>query len=115
MDKKAEALKKYGRAAVAQMVVDILPQVAAEVAKPMSTIDKVSIIGGNGSEMGSVSQNVPLVMAKTFQTVKEATGVDLAEIVRGESYDAKTTRNVNVRGADGKEMETAAISKSMKK
>lgn len=115
MDKKAEALKKYGRAAVAQMVVDILPQVAAEVAKPISTIDKVSIIGGNGSEVGAVSQNVPLVMAKTFQTVKEATGVDLAEIVRGESYDAKTTRNVNVRGADGKEMETAAISKSMKK
>ena len=78
-------------------------------------VDKVSIIGGNGSEVGAVSQNVPLVMAKTFQTVKEATGVDLAEIVRGESYDAKTTRNVNVRGADGKEMETAAISKSMKK
>ena len=74
MDKKAEALKKYGKAAMAQMAIEILPQVAAEVAKPLGTIDKVTIFGGgNGSGMTTISDNVPLVMAKTFQTIKEAT------------------------------------------
>ena len=54
--------------------------------------------GGNGNGMSSMSDNVPLVMAKTIQTIKEATGVDIAEIMRAESYDAKTTKNVNVTG-----------------
>lgn len=100
MDKKAEALKKYGQAAMAQMAIEILPQVAAEVAKPLSTIDKVTIFGGeSGSGVGSMANNVPVVMAKTFQAVKEATGIDLGDIVRGQS-GAETTQNVNVNDKD---------------
>ena len=99
MDKKAEALAKYGKAAIIQMTVEALPKVAAEVARPLSDIDKVTIIdGGNGVGVGSYAGNVPAVMAKTFQAVKEATGVDLAEIVKAETYDAKVTRNVNISG-----------------
>ena len=99
MDKKAEALAKYGKAAIIQMTVEALPKVAAEVARPLSEIDKVTVIdGGNGGGVGSYSSNVPIVMARTFEAVKQATGVDLAEIVRAETYDAKVTRNVNITG-----------------
>ena len=115
MDKKAEALKKYGKAAMAQMAIEILPQVAAEVAKPLGTIDKVTIFGGgNGSGMNTISDNVPLVMAKTFQTVKEATGVDLAEIMRGETYDAKVTKNINVSGLNEEDAKTAVVAEAVK-
>ena len=38
-------------------------------------------------------------MAKLFESMKEATGVDLAEIMKADSYDAKVTRNVNLTGA----------------
>jgi flotillin len=97
MDKKAEALKKYGKAAMAQMAIEILPQVAAEVAKPLGQIDKITVFGGaNGSGLNTMADNVPMVMARTFQTVKEATGVDLAEIMRSETFDAKVTKNINV-------------------
>ncbi|WP_256219607.1 flotillin family protein [Selenomonas ruminantium] len=114
MDKKAEALKKYGKAAMAQMAIEILPKVAAEVAKPLGTIDKVTIFGGgNGSGMSSMSDNVPLVMAKTIQTIKEATGVDIAEIMRAESYEAKTTKNVNVTGMTEKEVREAVGAAAM--
>lgn len=114
MDKKAEALKKYGKAAMAQMAIEILPKVAAEVAKPLGTIDKVTIFGGgNGNGMSSMSDNVPLVMAKTIQTIKEATGVDIAEIMRAESYDAKTTKNVNVTGMTEKEVREAVGAATM--
>ncbi|MBE6085320.1 MAG: flotillin family protein [Selenomonas ruminantium] len=114
MDKKAEALKKYGKAAMAQMAIEILPKVAAEVAKPLGTIDKVTIFGGgNGNGMSSMSDNVPLVMAKTIQTIKEATGVDIAEIMRAESYDAKTTKNVNVTGMTEKEAREAVGAAAM--
>ena len=33
--------------------------------------------------------------------MKEATGIDLAEIVKADTYDAKVNRNVNVTGLDG--------------
>ena len=32
--------------------------------------------------------------------MKEATGVDLAEIMKADTYDAKVTRNINLNGAE---------------
>ena len=114
MDKKAEALKKYGKAAMAQMVVEILPKVAAEVAAPMERIGNISIIGsGQGGTTSPVADNVPIVMAKTFQTIKETTGVDLAEIMRSETYDAKVTKNVNVSGVDSDSTKAAVIANAI--
>lgn len=96
MDKKAEAMKKYGQAAMAQMAIEILPQVAKEVASPLSKIDKITLYGEGG--MSELSGNVPSVMAKVFQTVKDATGIDLKEIANAESYDAKVNKNIKVEG-----------------
>jgi flotillin len=47
-----------------------------------------------------VAGNVPAVMAKLFESMKEATGIDLADIVKADTYDAKVNRNVNVSGID---------------
>lgn len=101
MEKKAEAYAKYNKAAMAEMMIKVMPQVAAEIAKPLSQIDKITIIGGGAdgsSGVSSVADNVPTVMAKMFATMKEATGVDLAEIMRADTYDAKVNRNINIQG-----------------
>ena len=100
MDKRAEAMKKYGQAAMAEMAIRIVPQVAAEIAKPLSSIDKVTVFGSTAAGASSVAENVPLVMARTFQTIKEATGIDLAEIAKADTYDAKVNRNINVTGLE---------------
>lgn len=102
MDKKAEAYQKYTGAAVVEMLVNVLPEIAKNVAEPISAIDKVSIIGGNADGVSGVSGNVPAVMAQVFQTVQEATGVDMTEIVKANTYDAKVTRNLNVTGVSEK-------------
>ena len=76
---------------------------AGKIAEPLSQIDKITIIGGgNGSDdgVGNVAGNVPVVMAKLFESMKEATGVDLAEIMKADTYDAKVTRNINLNGAE---------------
>lgn len=96
MDKKAEAMKKYGQAAMAQMAIEVLPQVAKEVAAPLSKVDKITLYGEGG--MGSLSGNVPSVMAKVFDTVKSATGIDLQEIAKSETYDAKVNKNISIDG-----------------
>lgn len=102
MEKKAEAYQKYNQAAMAEMMIKALPEIAGKIAEPLSQIDKITIIGG-GSDgengVGSVAGNVPVVMAKLFESMKEATGVDLAEIMKADTYDAKVTRNVNLTGA----------------
>lgn len=100
---KAEAYAKYNKAAVAEMMIKVLPDIAAKVAEPLGQIDKITIIGGGDGEngVGKVAGNVPVVMAKVFESMKEATGIDLSEIINADSYDAKVNRNVNVTGLDG--------------
>ena len=103
MEKKAEAYAKYNKAAVAEMMIKVLPDVAAKIAEPLGQIDKITIIGGGegaGNGVDQVAGNVPAVMAKLFESMKEATGIDLAEIVKADTYDAKVNRNVNVTGLD---------------
>lgn len=102
MDKKAEAYKKYNGAAMVEMFINIMPQMAAEIAKPLSTIGKVNIYGGSGSDNGisSMSGNLPLIMQQVMDTMTEATGVDMKEIIKAGTYDAKVTKNVNVSGLD---------------
>ena len=48
-----------------------------------------------------VAGNVPAVMTKLFESMKETTGIDLANIINAESYDAKVNRNITVNGIDG--------------
>ena len=101
MEKKAEAYNKYNKAAMAEMMIKVLPQVAAEIAKPLSAIDKVTIIGGGeggGSAVTGLADGVPQVMAKLFASMKEATGVDLSEIMKADTYDAKVKREVTLNG-----------------
>ena len=102
LEKKADAMKKYGQAAMVEMVVKALPEMAKAVAEPLSTIDKVTIIdSGNGEGgVGSMGEYVPSVLAKTIESVKETTGVDIREIMKADTYDAKVNKNVNVTGLE---------------
>lgn len=102
MEKKAEAYQKYNKVAMAEMMIKVLPEVAGKIAEPLAQIDKITIIGGGNGDgsngISSVAGNVPVVMVKLFESMKEATGVDLSEIMRAETYDAKVTKNLNITG-----------------
>lgn len=97
-------MKKYGQAAMVEMIVNALPEMAKAIAEPLSTIDKVTIIDGSGnggeSGVGSMGAYVPQVLAKTIESVKETTGIDITEIMRANTYDAKVNKNVNLTGID---------------
>ncbi len=103
MEKKAEAYAKYNKAAVAEMMIKVLPEIAGKIAEPLGAIDKITIISGSDGEGNGVNQiagNVPVVMAKVFESMKEATGIDLADIINADSYDARVNRNIHVSGID---------------
>ncbi len=99
MDKKAEAYKKYNNAAVAQMMIEVLPQIVENVAKPISSIKDVHVYSGGqdtGAGVASMSGGVPVAIKQAFDVLKSATGVDMADIMRAGTIDAKVNRNINL-------------------
>ena len=102
MEKKAEAYNKYNKAAVTEMIVNILPEMAGRIAEPLARIEKITVIdsgSGNGENgVGNLAGNVGSVLAKTLETVKETTGIDFKEIIDADVL-GKTTTNVNIYGA----------------
>lgn len=43
-----------------------------------------------------------------MESVKEVTGIDIADIMRASTYDAKVNKNVNITGLDGIKVEAPA-------
>jgi len=79
MDKRAEAFAHYNDAAVLQMLIEVLPQIAKEVAAPMSAIDNLTVLSTDGA--GALPRQVVDNVAQTMQMLKTATGVDLQTLL----------------------------------
>lgn len=111
MEKKADAMKKYGQAAMMEMIVQALPEMAKAIAEPLATIDKVTIIdsGKGDSGVSSMGDYVPSVLAKTIESIKETTGLDIVDVMKANTYDAKVTRNVNISGLPENDGENDAV------
>ncbi|MFD8688110.1 flotillin family protein [Streptomyces sp. NPDC059651] len=80
MQKKADAFKQYGDAAVLQMLVEVLPQVVAKAAEPLSAIDKLTVISTDGASQ--LSRTVTDNVAQGMELLSSTTGVDLAALLR---------------------------------
>lgn len=95
MRKKADAFKQYGDAAKAQMVIEKLPEIAKSVAEPIGAIKDVRIYGGNGDGISQLSGQVPTVIKQTMDTVADATGVDMSEIVKQSTLESAVKRTAD--------------------
>lgn len=86
MKKKAESYAQYNSAAVTEMFVGVLPQIAQAIAQPLSKLEKITVVstGGEGTQgtgVAKVTQDVAQVMAQLPPVVESITGVSLAELV----------------------------------
>lgn len=82
-DRLAEAMKKYGEAAVVEMVIQRLPEIMGAVSKPMEQIDRITVIDNGGSQGASkVAKTVSDVAANGFTVLKDLTGVDIAQMMK---------------------------------
>src|SRR5204863_9879295 len=85
MSKRAEAFKAYNEAAVAQMFIDKLPEIAQAVSAPLSKIDKIVMVntGGEGGVGASkLTGEVTNIMAQVPPVIEAMTGIKLADLVR---------------------------------
>ncbi|XP_031985419.1 flotillin-2 isoform X5 [Corvus kubaryi] len=74
---KAQALQKYGEAAQLALVLDALPEIAAQVSAPLSKVNEIVILSG---EKGSTMSDVNRLLAEVPASVRAITGVDLTKL-----------------------------------
>lgn len=77
--KKAEAFAKYGDAAVLDLLVKVMPQVVEAASRPLSEIDKLTVISTDGAS--AITKSVANNVAQGMQLGTDLTGVDLTALV----------------------------------
>lgn len=78
--KKAEAMKQYGQAAMLEMIVNRLPEIAKAVSEPLSKTEKIILFGEGGATQ--MSKDVSGAMLQNFESIKEAVGVDIPKMLK---------------------------------
>jgi len=83
MLKKAQALTEFKGAAILSLVLKALPKVAAEIAAPLSQLDKLTMIAGDDGDVGAsrMTNEVLAIMNSIPDAIKNMTGVDLSEAI----------------------------------
>jgi flotillin len=95
LQRKAEAWKQFNEAAVVNMVVEKMPELAQAFATQLAGIDKINIIdmgngtggyGGIGRVMGTVGGG----MTAMLSMLKDQFGIDLARLMQAKTEQAVT-------------------------
>lgn len=84
MTKKAEAWKSYNEAAVTQMIIDKLPELARAISEPLSKTEKIVIINQGGSDSAGankITKDITNIIAQLPPVVEALSGVDLKEVM----------------------------------
>jgi flotillin len=82
-EKLAEAFQKFGEAAVLDIIVKMLPELAGKVAEPLKSIDKLTVVDtGNGEGAARVSNYVTSLMATAPQMLKNVSGIDVEQLMK---------------------------------
>ncbi len=84
MQKRAEAYRQYNEAAVAQMFIEKLPDIAQAVSSPLSKIDKIVMVNTGGGEVGAskITGEVTNIMAQVPPVIEAMTGIKLQDLVK---------------------------------
>jgi flotillin len=84
MKLKAESFKQYNQAAVIEMIVRILPEMAGRISEPLSKTEKIVIINsGNGVGGGAskVTGDVTQIMSQLPPVIESLTGIKFEKLI----------------------------------
>ena len=81
IDAGVEAMKKYGEAAMIEMIMNALPEIAKNVAEPLSKVDKITMYGeGNSAKLLSDIVNGT---TQVTEGISAGMGLDLKSLLAG--------------------------------
>ncbi|XP_055487115.1 flotillin-1-like [Leucoraja erinacea] len=81
MIKKAEAFKEYKDAAMVDMILAKLPEVAAEISQPFSKVKKITMVSSGTGEVGAAKMSGEIldIMTRLPDTIERLTGVNISQ------------------------------------
>src|SRR4029077_2091022 len=82
---KAESFKQYNEAAVVEMIIRVLPEVAGKISEPLSKTEKRLIINsGNGVGGGAskLTGDVAQIMAQLPPVIESLTGIQMEKLLQ---------------------------------
>jgi len=84
MEKKAAAWASYNEAAILQMFIDMLPNLASAIAQPLSKTEKIVVInsGPTGGGAAKITGDVTQIMAQLPPVLESLTGLSFADLVK---------------------------------
>ncbi len=84
----AKALEQNGQVALAMAIIDKLPEISASYAQAVASIDQLTVFDGAAGVSGQINEG----LAQSLAFIKDATGIDVAELVNKRA-DGTTTLN----------------------
>lgn len=87
---RAEAYKQFNDAAVLAQVLEVLPNVANELASPYSNIENLSVFSTDGE--AKIGQNISVGLAQVMEMVKSTTGVDFQDTLQRAAESGREIR-----------------------
>jgi len=90
MEKKADAWRRYGEAAMLQILAPVLPEIARAIAEPLAKIDRITLVntGGNGTGGGTggdtgvsrITGEMAKIISQVPPVVESLTGIKLEDL-----------------------------------
>jgi flotillin len=84
MQQKAESFKQYNEAAVIEMIVRVMPEVAARISEPLSKTEKIVIINSGSGPGGGASKltgDVTQIISQLPPVLESLTGVKFEKLL----------------------------------
>src|ERR1051326_9041403 len=81
---KAESFKQYNEAAVVEMIIRILPEVAGKITEPLSKTERMVIINsgnGNGGGASKLTGDVTQIVAQLPPVIESLTGIKFEKLL----------------------------------
>ncbi|HDS29857.1 MAG TPA: flotillin family protein [Firmicutes bacterium] len=90
MEKKAAAWRQYNEAAIVQMFVDKLPEIARAIAEPLTRTERIVIINNSGGTDGKaggagaskVTKDVTEIISQLPPVIESLTGIDMETLIK---------------------------------
>ena len=98
---KAEAFQKFNEAAVIEMLVKVLPEIAGKISEPLSKTDKITIVNtGNGPGGGAskLTGDITQIIAQLPPVLESLTGVQFEKLLQ----QVPALKNAMAKGSDDK-------------
>ena len=84
MKQKAESFKQYNEAAVIELIVRVLPEIAGKISEPLAKTERMVIINngnGDGGGASKITGDVTQIMSQLPPVLESLTGVSFEKLL----------------------------------